>query len=99
MKARQRRTSMKGFFADRSGETTLPIAVLFAFAVAFAAVLSVPFLDEASREYAENKAYGVDRITTSSVGSTQKPNRYILRRSIFDKGLKKICKSGSNGNC
>lgn len=87
------------YVKDQSGETSLSIAIFFSLAVAFTAILAVPFLDKTSREYADNKAYGVDSLTTSSVRSGGKPNTYIMRRSIFDKGLTKICKSSNQSSC
>jgi len=90
---------IRDFLSNRAGDTTLSIAIFFSIAVVFTAIMAVPVLDKTSREYAENKSYGVDTITTSSVNKPDNSNTYIMRRSIFDKGLKKICKSSDVGNC
>jgi len=87
------------FFGNQSGETALPIAMIFSVGVAVLAIVVVPYLDETSREYAENKRYGVDQITTSSVGARTNSKSYIVRRTVFDNGLKKICKSSDNRTC
>lgn len=87
------------FLRNRSGDTTLPIAIFFSLAVVLTAVVAVPYLDETSKEYAENKRYGIDNITTSSVEQGGQTKTYILRRSIFDKGLQKICPGKDTQNC
>jgi len=88
-----------GFLSNVSGEMTLPIAIFFSLAVVLTAVIAVPYLDETSREYAENKHFGIDNITTSSVGDNGKTKTYIVHRSIFDKGLQKICAADDQENC
>lgn len=99
MLIRQIKSPIFSFLQSNSGQTALSTAVVFSVVAAVTAIVAVPFLDKTSREYAENKRYGIDTITTSSVPNSGSTKSYIMRRSIFDKGLKKICKSNDDENC
>ncbi len=55
---------------------------MFLSAVALAvALLGVPMLDRAAQVYADNKAFGIDQVITSSVDRTK---RYTVRKSVLD---------------
>lgn len=77
--------SMKSFLADKSGETAIQTSLIFALAVVVGAVFGVPMINDASKQYAYQKQFGVDPVQTSSVGSAeQEVKKYTVRKSIFD---------------
>ncbi len=70
---------------DKSGETAVQTTLVFSFAVVIGVMFGVPLLNNAAKEYAYNKNYGVDTVVTSSIGDAEKPvKRYTVRKSIFD---------------
>lgn len=75
-------------FADfnkcKSGSAHQQIAVLFGAVGIAMAVLLVPLLNDASQDYAFNKAVGIDRMTTSSIRNRSHPKRRIVRKSVLD---------------
>lgn len=73
------------FSADRSGETAVQTTIIFSAAVIFGVLVGVPLLNNAAKEYAYQKNYGVDPVQTSSVGGKDKlVKRYTVRKSILD---------------
>lgn len=70
-----------GFFRSTSGETSVQLATFFGALAILIALVSAPLLDEASRTFAENQSYGIDRTVT---GSIERSNRYTVRRSVLD---------------
>jgi hypothetical protein len=73
------------FFADRSGETAVQTTIIFSAAVIIGVIVGVPLLNDASKEFAYQKKYGVDPVNTSSIGNTNKSvKRYTVRKSILD---------------
>lgn len=65
----------------RSGETSIQLAAFFGALAILIAMIGAPILDDASRSYAENRAFGIDRVIT---GSVEKSNRYTIRKSVLD---------------
>ncbi len=73
------------FSADRSGETAIQTTIIFSVAVIIGVIVGVPLINDAAKEYAYQKNYGVDPVQTSSVGGEENTTkRYIVRKSIFD---------------
>lgn len=73
------------FSADRSGETAVQTTIIFSVAVIIGVIVGVPLINDAAKEYAYQKNYGVDPVQTSSVDGTDQPvKRYTVRKSILD---------------
>ena len=70
------------FLKCRSGESSIQLAAFFGALAVLVALVSTPFLDQASKSYAENKAFGIDQVVT---GSVKKTKRYTIRKSVLDK--------------
>lgn len=86
MKYNRLNQRMRNFFSNQSGETAVQTSLIFSLAVILGVVFGVPMLDEASKQYAYNKQFGIDPVQTSSVVGTEKEvKRYTVRKSIFDK--------------
>ena len=79
-----------------SGETSLRTALLLSGIALLLAVVSAPMLDKASKTYAENRAFGIDRVMT---GSVQKGERKTVRKSIFWEGEKVVCDTAKGDTC
>ncbi len=86
MKTPSKQATKFRFFTCESGETSIQIATFFSALAVLVALVSTPLLNEASRTYAENQRFGVDRTVT---GSVEKNKRYTVRRSILDNTGKK----------
>ena len=69
------------FLQSESGEGSVQVAVYFGAMALAMALVGVPVLNKASREYADNQAYGIDQTVT---GSIDKPKRYTIRKSVLD---------------
>ena len=65
---------------NRSGNS-VGMALFLAAIVMVTAVVAPPYLNRAAEAYADNRAFGVDRITTATV---DKPKRRVIRRSVLD---------------
>ena len=77
--------SVKKFLTNQSGETAVQTTMIFSFAVLIGVIFGVPLLNNASKDYAYQKQFGIDLVQTSSVGEVKKPvKRYTVRKSIFD---------------
>ncbi|MBL1404472.1 MAG: hypothetical protein COC17_07690 [Hyphomicrobiales bacterium] len=76
--------SLSEFTKCNSGSAHQQIAVLFGAVGIAMAVLLVPLLNDASQNYAFNKAVGIDRMTTSSIRKSSTPKRRIVRKSVLD---------------
>lgn len=76
----------KSFAENQSGETAVQTTLVFSAAVVVGVLVTVPMLNNASKDYAYNKNYGIDTVVTSSIDSkkSSKTKRYIVRKSIFD---------------
>lgn len=85
MKRNQILNSVKEFLTNQSGETAVQITMVFSFAVVIGVMFGVPLLNNASKDFAYQKQFGVDPVQTSSVGEAKKSvKRYTIRKSIFD---------------
>ena len=69
------------FHESQSGETSVQLAAFFSALAVVVALMSAPLLDKASQQYAENRAFGIDRVVTGSVDKTK---RYTIRKSVLD---------------
>lgn len=76
--------NLSKFTKCESGSAHQQIALLFGAVSIAMAVLLVPMLNEASQNYAFNKAVGIDRMTTSSIRKSSGPKRRIVRKSVLD---------------
>lgn len=64
----------------REGQSVQWTAFLGAVAIATALIVP-PILDNAAKTYADNRAFGIDRVIT---GSVEESRRYTVRKSILD---------------
>lgn len=76
--------SLSKFIKCESGSAHQQIALLFGAVTIAMAVLLVPMLNDASQNYAFNKAVGIDRMTTSSISKSSGPKRRVIRKSVLD---------------
>lgn len=77
---------MKTFLSNKSGETAVQTSLIFSLAVVLGVVFGVPMINDASKQYAYQKEFGIDPVQTSSIGDAEKPvKRYTVRKTIFDK--------------
>ncbi len=77
--------TLKKFTTNQSGETAVQTTLIFSLAVIIGVVVGVPMLNNAAKQYAYQNQYGVDPVTTSSIGEVNKPaKRYTVRKTIFD---------------
>ena len=84
------------FASDNSGETTIRMALLLGGVAIAAAVVSAPLLDRASQTYAENGAFGIDRVLT---GSIEKSKRYTIRKSVLEEEPTLVCGNANEPDC
>ena len=73
-------TEILAFIMPNSDGQSLQLAVFFSAVALAAALLSAPLLDRAAETYAENRAFGIDRVITGSVEG----KRYTIRKSVLD---------------
>ena len=76
------KVSICKFGGSQSGETSVQLAAFFGALAILVALIGTPYLDKAAKSYAENKAFGIDRVIT---GSVNKSKRYTVRKSVLDK--------------
>jgi len=67
---------------NNHGGATLQSAMLFGAVAMALSVLAAPQLKSAADSYAENKAFGIDRVMT---GSIKPAKQYTVRKSVLDK--------------
>ena len=88
----------KGLVSDRSGLTSIEMAVVFGvFAVGFA-IIATPMLDKPNQRIAASDLYlgqQVDRVVT---GSISKPKRFIIRKSVLQPTKTSQCIIFSDGS-
>lgn len=70
-----------GFLLPNRDGHSVGIALFFGAVAVATALIATPFLDRAAVQYAENRAFGIDRVMT---GSVDQPRRYTVRRSVLD---------------
>ena len=87
---RQIRQALPRFARDQRGGLTMQAALAFAgFGLALA-LLGAPMIQSASTQYAENQSPGIDRMTTSSISSSN-GDRYTIRKSVLWKEPQILC--------
>jgi len=62
MKYNRLNQRMRNFFSNQSGETAVQTSLIFSLAVILGVVFGVPMLNEASKQYAYNKQFGIDPV-------------------------------------
>ncbi len=75
------------FFTDNDGNSTVKTALLFGAVAVAISVLAAPALQNATKLYAENRAFGIDQVMT---GSVKKPKRYIVRKSVLSGDAERV---------
>lgn len=68
------------FLPAREGHSVQWAVFLGAIAVV-TAIVAPPMLDKAAKTYADNRAFGIDQVITSSI---EKKKRYTVRKSVLD---------------
>ena len=71
-------------------------ALLFGAVAMALAVLAAPMLQSATAFYAENRAFGIDRVMT---GSIEKGKRHTVRHSVLDAKPGHACVDKSTASC
>lgn len=84
------------FVKHTGGGASVQAAMLFGAIGMAMAVLAAPMLQGAVDYYAENRAFGIDRVMT---GSVEKGNRYTVRKSVLDSQGQKACDGANRANC
>lgn len=75
------------FLKSQSGTSTLQMAAIFGALALVVSLIGVPALDQASRDYADNRAYGIDDVVVGSIDnrrSNGNVKRYTIRKSVLD---------------
>ncbi len=86
MKYNRLNKAIKNFLSNKSGETAVQTSLIFSLAVVLGAIFGVPKINDAAKQYAYQKEFGIDPVQTSSIGQAEKQvKRYTVRKSIFDK--------------
>lgn len=86
MKYNRLNKAIKSFMSNKSGETAVQTSLIFSLAVVLGAIFGVPKINDAAKQYAYQKEFGIDPVQTSSISQVEKPaKRYTVRKSIFDK--------------
>ncbi|MEO0328460.1 MAG: hypothetical protein AAF217_07650 [Pseudomonadota bacterium] len=75
------KTGPETFLRNRSGETSIRMALVFGMAVIVITIVATPMLDKTSRQYAGN-FNGIDNTIT---GSVKPVKRYTIRKTVMDK--------------
>ena len=86
----------KLFAGNDRGETPIRTTMWLGAVGLGLAVLVAPLLDSASRKYAENKSFGIDRVLTGSIGNSK---RYTVRKSVLQQGEVRICEDRNAEDC
>lgn len=84
--------------SDTSGGATVQTALLFGAVGLGMAVLVAPVLQDAAHYYAENRAFGIDRVITGTVGDPA-TNKYRVRRSVISDQVEIICNGRVSSDC
>ncbi len=87
---------IRQFAGNDDGDTPIRTTLWIGAVALGVAVLSAPLLDNASKTYAENRAFGIDRVLTGSIKNSK---RYTVRRSVLQQGETRICGIGDTENC
>lgn len=84
------------FVEDRSGESMVKMSLMIGGAILGLALVATPMLDKTTKQFAENRSYGIDPTTTASVSKTK---RYTLRKSVLGGKLETTCTTGEGKKC
>lgn len=84
------------FSNHAGGGASVQAALLFGAVAMALAVLAAPMLQSATAFYAENRAFGIDRVMT---GSIEKGKRHTVRHSVLDAKPGHACADKSTASC
>lgn len=73
------------------------VALLFGSAAIALSLMATSWLDGGRYEMAGAEAFGLDAITTGSIGSAGAPGSYIIRRSVLQSSPGAVCIIRSDG--
>jgi hypothetical protein len=90
------KSGIEPFAANRSGTATVQTALLFGGIALAAAVLAAPLLQGAAGYYAQNRAFGIDRVMT---GGIAKGERVTIRKSVLSGEAQVICDAANAKSC
>jgi hypothetical protein len=80
----------------QGGSSATQTALLFGGIALAVAVLAAPMLQAGANYYAQNRAFGIDRVMTGGVAKTE---RVTVRRSVLDGGSQGICDPAKGKSC
>jgi len=80
-----------------SGNSPVQTAMLFGAIAMALSVLAAPFLQGAASYYADNRAFGIDRVLTGSV--EQRDETYTVRRSVLSPDPVRVCDKKKETEC
>ncbi len=86
----------RNFSKHNGGGASVQAAMLFGAIGMAMAVLAAPMLQGAVDYYADNRAFGLDRVMT---GSVEKGNRYTVRKSVLAEDTTTTCDGKDKSNC
>ena len=84
------------FSNHAGGGASVQAALLFGAVAMALAVLAAPMLQSATEFYAENRAFGIDRVMT---GSIAKGKRHTVRHSVLDVQNSGLCADKLSASC
>ncbi len=84
------------FQRHNGGGASVQAAMLFGAIGMAMAVLAAPMLQGAVDYYADNRAFGLDRVMT---GSVEKGDRYTVRKSVLNESATKNCENKDSRKC
>lgn len=90
------KSGVEPLLANRSGSATVQTALLFGGIALAVAVLAAPMLQGAAGYYAQNRAFGIDRVMT---GGVAKGERVTIRKSVLSGEAQVICDAASAKSC
>lgn len=82
------RTRWSTILGDKSGNITIKTGLMLGAIAMTLSVLTAPIIDNVSQTYADNTAFGIDRLMTGSIEA--KKERYIIRKSVLSRKDERI---------
>ena len=82
------RTRWSTILGDKSGNITIKTGLMLGAIAMTLSVLTAPIIDNVSQTYADNTAFGIDRLMTGSI--EPKKERYIIRKSVLSRKDERI---------